>query len=304
LTARIIYDIVSVRHHDDVTIIGYGVMKKFTVQQFNEIFQDEASCLDAVVDMLYPDGITCRKCNEATKHHRLNDRKAYSCQDCGTQVYPLAGTIFAKSSTPLKSWFYAMYLMASTRTGISAKQLERELGVTYKTAWRMFTQIRTLMNENNSPFSGEVEVDETYVGGKRRGKRGRGAEGKTIVMGIIERGGKAITQVVPNVQARTLLPIIQEHIPTPEGTIIYTDELRSYNRLTSLGYAHETVQHAAKQYVAGNAHTNNAECLWSNTKRGIDGVHHAISPQHTQKYLDSYYSAIITVAMKLRCTPR
>jgi transposase-like protein len=168
-------------------------MRKFTIAQFNEMFPDEASCLNAIVDMLYPDGINCRKCNEITKHHRLSDRKAYSCQDCGTQVYPLAGTIFAKSSTPLKSWFYAMYLMASTRTGISAKQLERDLGVTYKTAWRMFTQIRTLMNENNSPFSGEVEVDETYVGGKRSGKRGRGAEGKTIVMGMIERGDRPIT---------------------------------------------------------------------------------------------------------------
>src|ERR687891_1766733 len=141
-------------------------MKKFTVQQFNEMFPDEASCLDAVVDMLYPDGITCRKCNEVTKHHRLNARKAYSCQDCGTQVYPLAGTIFAKSSTPLKSWFYAMYLMASPRTGISAKQLERELGVTYKTAWRMFTKIRTkLMTDYDGPLTGDVEADETLIGG-------------------------------------------------------------------------------------------------------------------------------------------
>ena len=137
------------------------------------MFPDEGSCLDLVVSILYPVGIYCRKCQEIIKHHRLSDRKAYSCQECRTQVYPLAGTIFAKSSTPLKSWFYAMYLMASTRTGISAKQLERELGVTYKTALRMFRQIRELMNEGNGPLFGEVEVDETYVGGKRPGKRGR-----------------------------------------------------------------------------------------------------------------------------------
>ena len=123
-------------------------MKKFTVHQFNEMLPDEETCLDIVRDMVYPDGITCRKCQEVTKHHRLNDRKAYSCQFCGTQVYVLAGTIFEKSSTPLKSWFYAMYLMASTRTGISAKQLERELGVTYKTAWRMFKQMRSILNED------------------------------------------------------------------------------------------------------------------------------------------------------------
>ena len=113
--------------------------------------------------------------------------QAYSCQGCGTQVYPLAGTIFAKSSTPLKSWFYAMYLMASTRTGISAKQLERELGVTYKTAWRIFKQIRDPMNEDNGPLSGLVEVDETYVGSRRPGRRGRGAAGKTVVVGLVQR---------------------------------------------------------------------------------------------------------------------
>ena len=122
-------------------------MRKLTVHQFNELFPDEGACLETVLNMVYPDGITGRRCQEVTKHHRLGGRKGFSCQDCGTQVYPLAGTIYAKSSTPLKSWFYAMYLMASTRTGISAKQLEWELGVTYKTAWRMFKQIRSILNE-------------------------------------------------------------------------------------------------------------------------------------------------------------
>ena len=141
-------------------------MIRFTVHQFNEMFPDEAACLETVLDMVYPHGVNCRKCQEVTKHHRLNDRKAYSCQYCGTQVYPLAGTIFEKSSTPLKSWFYAMYLMASTRTGISAKQLERELGVTYKTAWRMFKQIRSILNEDVDLGGLLVEVDETYMGGR------------------------------------------------------------------------------------------------------------------------------------------
>ena len=240
------------------------------------------------VCILYPDGISCRQCGEVTRHYRLSDRKAYSCQECRTQVYPLAGTIFAKSSTPLKSWFYAMYLMASTRTGISAKQLECELGVTYKTALRMFRQIRDLMKEGNSPLFGEVEVDETYVGGKHSGKRGRGAEGKTVVVGMVERKGNARVVVTPDVKAKTLLPIIQEHIPTAEGTVIYTDELHSYDRLASLGYAHARVLHSAKKYVAGNAHVNNIEGLWSNIKRGIDGVNHAVSPKYLQGYLDNY----------------
>jgi transposase-like protein len=135
---------------------------------------------------------------------------------------------------------------------------------------------------------GEVEADETYVGGKRPGKRGRGAAGKTIVAGLVERGGKAVIQVVPNVKASTLLPIIQENVPQGQGTAIYTDEMPSYNRLTSLGYAHETVQHAAKEYVRGAVHTQTIDALWSNMKRGIDGVNHAVSPHHLQGYLDSY----------------
>lgn len=263
-------------------------MKKFSVHQFNKLFPDEASCLESVKNLLYPEGIYCRKCGDVTRHHRLEGRKAYSCQDCRSQVYPLAGTIFEKSSTPLKSWFYAMYLMASTRCGISSKQLERELGVSYKTALRMFRKIRDLMNENNGPLLGEVEIDETYVGGRHPGKRGRGAAGKTVVMGMVQRQGHARVFVTPDVKARSLLPIIREHIPTAKGTIVYTDELPSYNRLTRMGYTHERVRHSAKQYVAGRAHVNSVECLWSNIKRGIDGVNHAVSPQYLQGYLDAY----------------
>lgn len=116
-------------------------MEKFTIAKFNEMFPNEDDCLEYIKDLVYPEGITCRSCAMVRPHAKLTNRKAYSCAHCGTHVYPLAGTIFEKSSTPLKSWLYAMYLMASTRCGISAKQLERELGVTYKTAWRMFTQI-------------------------------------------------------------------------------------------------------------------------------------------------------------------
>src|SRR5687768_3280139 len=141
-------------------------MQKYTIRNFNSDFPDDDACLDSILHMLYPEGVFCRTCNEDRPHHKLTARKAYSCDYCGTHVYPLAGTIFEKSSTSLKSWFYAMYLMASTRCGISAKQLERELGVTYKTAWRMFTQIRKLFDEDGGPLQGIVEVDETWHGGK------------------------------------------------------------------------------------------------------------------------------------------
>ncbi len=118
---------------------------KYTIHDFNRGYPDDDACFVAITEMLYPEGMTCRTCERVRPHSRITGRRAYACAGCGTHVYPLAGTIFAKSTTPLKSWFYAMYLMASTRCGISAKQLERELGVTYKTAWRMFTQIRKLM---------------------------------------------------------------------------------------------------------------------------------------------------------------
>ena len=263
-------------------------MRKYTLNAFNAQFPDDDSCLAFLFRKRWPSGVFCQTCRRIAKHHRIGGRKTYGCQFCGSEVSPAADTIFHKSPTPLRSWFYAIFLMAQTRTGISAKQLQRELGVTYKTAWRMFTQIRTLMAENGMSLFGEVEADETYIGGKRRGKRGRGAAGKTVVIGLVERGGRAITQVTPDVKAKTILPIIQEHIPLTPGTTIYTDELHSYDSLGKLGYAHETVQHAARKYVNGSAHVNNVESLWSNTKRGIDGVHHSVSPKYLQLYLDSY----------------
>ncbi len=172
-------------------------MERYTVHDFNRDFPDDDACLEFLVGLIYPDGIVCRHCPQVRKHHRLAKRpKAYSCDYCGTHVYPLAGSIFEKSTTRLKSWFYAMFLISSTRCGISAKQLERELGVTYKTAWRMFSQIRKLMAEEVAPMFGEVEADETYVGGRRRsGKRGRPGPGssKVPVIGVIERGAKVAT---------------------------------------------------------------------------------------------------------------
>ncbi|MBA2514593.1 MAG: IS1595 family transposase, partial [Solirubrobacterales bacterium] len=217
-------------------------------------------------------------CEKITKHHRIKGRKAYSCQVCGTHIYPLAGTIFEKSRTPLKSWFYAMHLIASTRCGISAKQLERELGVTYKTAWRMFHQIRDLMDEDTAPFFGEVEMDETYIGGRRRGdKRGRPGKDshKVPVAGVVQRGGKVAALVTKDVKKQSLMPIVEAKV-LPE-TMVYTDELKSYDDLGKKGYKHERIPHAEKVYVVGNVHTNTIEGFWSLLKRGIGGVYHSVS---------------------------
>ncbi|MBI2853469.1 MAG: IS1595 family transposase [Chloroflexi bacterium] len=263
-------------------------MRNYTIKDFNRQFPDEDTCLEFLKKARWPKGVTCPKCRKITKFYRIANRKVYSCEFCGAHVSPTAGTIFHKSDTPLRSWFHAIFLMASTKTGISAKQLQRELGVTYKTAWRIFKEVRKLMSEDVNPLAGQVEVDETYIGGKHAGKRGRGARGKCIVMGMVERNGNAIAKVIPDVRARTLLPMIEAKVAKKGKTVVFTDELQSYNHVEKLGYAHEIVQHSAKQYVAGVAHVNTCEALWSTVKRGIDGVNHSVSPLYLQSYLDSY----------------
>src|SRR6266852_4619846 len=167
---------------------------RYTRNQFDAEFATDDVCLETIKEQRFPGGITrCHKCGEDRKHYRVTSRTAYACDHCGNHIYPLAGTIFEKSTTPLRIWFQAMYLMGSTRCGISAKQIQRETGVTYKTAWRMFKQIRTLLSEDVQLEGDRVEVDETYMGGRRKSGRGRPMRGdkvKTPVVGIVERKGR------------------------------------------------------------------------------------------------------------------
>lgn len=282
-------------------------MQKYTIRTFNEDFPNDDACLQSIVDMLYPDGINCRKCEQVRPHAKLTNRKAYSCDYCGTHVYPLAGSIFEKSSTPLKSWFYAMFIMASTRCGVSAKQLERELGVTYKTAWRMFNQIRKLFDEDDGPLFGTVEVDETFVGGKVRYRNGeqrpKGPDGnvrrgprdkahsvqKVTVVGAVQRKGRVRTRVLgAGVSPSQSLtdPLIFAHI-LPSSTV-HTDEATHYRSLKSKGWQHKRVHHASHVYVDGDVHTNTIEGFWARMKNGIRGVYHAVSEKHLQSYANEY----------------
>jgi len=262
---------------------------KYTIKDFNQQFPTDDACLEFLFKARYPQGVTCPNCQKVTKYYKRADVKVYACEFCGNSVSPSAGTIFHKSETPLRSWFYAMFLMASTRCGISAKQLERELGVTYKTAWRMFKQIRSLMDEKSNPFNGSIEVDETYIGGKRSGTRGRGAEGKTPVVGLVHRDeGQVMTSVVNDVKSRTILPIIWQQVPREITNTIYTDELASYNLVQKLGYTHRRIQHGKGEYARGLTHVNTVEGFWSLVKRGINGVYHAVSPKYLQTYLNEY----------------
>jgi transposase len=261
-------------------------MKKYTIADFNLDFPDDNACLEWLKNYLYPDGIHCSVCNKITPHSKLSNIPVYSCNRCGNHTHPMAGTIFERSRTPLKSWFYAIYLMSATRCGISAKQIQRELGVTYKTAWRMFKQIRSLLQEDTPALTGEVEVDETYVGGIRRGKRGRGAEGKTKVIGAVQRQGKVIARVVPDVKRHTLVPFMNAKVD--RNATLYTDEFPSYDTMTRIGYKHLRIEHSAKEYVRGSIHTNNIEGFWSLLKRGIGGVYHSVSEKYLQDYINEY----------------
>ncbi|MGC2604167.1 MAG: IS1595 family transposase [Silvibacterium sp.] len=266
--------------------------RRFTIEQFNRMFPDNNACLDWLMSQRYPGYMAeCAYCKTERKFHRVTTRKVYSCDYCGTMIAPMAGTIFEKSTTSLRLWFYAMYIMSATRCGISAKQIQREVGVTYKTAWRMFKQIRTLMSENISLEGSLIEMDETYVGGRRRGGRPGRASGpakeKAIVIGAVERGGKVIALVSDDVKKATLHGIAKEYI-LPDS-IIYTDHYPAYMGLDKInGYQHRRINHSAGVYVVGDTHTQTIEGFWSLVKRGIGGVYHSVSKKYLQTYLDEY----------------
>lgn len=260
---------------------------KYTIKDFRNDFPSDDACLDEVFKLRYVDLKKCPECEKETKFHRVKNRRCYECQWCGYQLYPTKGTIFEKSTTSLSHWFYAMFLMTQTRSGVSAKELERQLGVTYKCAWRMAHQIRTLMGTTTPrKLKGIIEIDDTYVGGKRRGKRGRGAEGKTIVFGAVERGGRIVAQTVKNVQKATVTPIIKKHIQ--KGSEIHSDELLSYRHLSSAGYDHEFVKHSANEFVRDMCHTQSIEGFWSQLKRSISGTHVWVSKKHLQNYVNEF----------------
>lgn len=270
------------------------MQNKFTLKQFHQRFPNDDVCLEEIKQLRFGDTLDCPKCQKHNKFYRVTGRSAYACAFCGHHIYPLKGSIFDHSSTPLTMWFYATYLMAQTRSGMSAKQLERMLGVTYKTAWRMFKQIRQLMADDGLQLFGEVEVDETYVHPDPRKnnrlnphKRGRDyADNSQIIFGMVERGGRAKVKHVKSSGSRVLIPEINQHVKP--STQIYSDEWKAYGKLAVWGYRHNTIKHKDGVYVNGAIHTQNVENLWSNIKRGITGVYRHVDPKYLQSYADEY----------------
>src|SRR5437773_753114 len=211
---------------------------RYTRNQFDKDFPNDDVCLEQIKQQRWPSGmIYCATCEKERKHYRVTGRMAYACDRCGNHIYPLVGTIFQKSSTPLRTWFQAMYLMGSTRCGISAKQIQRETGVTYKTAWRMFNQIRKLLAENLQLEGYSVEMDETWVGGRRRKATQHTNENKSIVVGIVERHGGRVKAVIADDTSRKSLHDIAKEFVLPKS-VIFTDEHPSYRGLEKIGFNH------------------------------------------------------------------
>lgn len=261
--------------------------KSLTIQDFFRRFPDDDACLSHLFDLRYGAAHPCSRCGLVGGWRRLTKLPAYTCR-CGHHLHPTVGTIFQKSHVELTKWFYAIYLFTTTRHGVPAKELERQLGVSYPTAFRMAHLIRQHMGraDGEPSLSGHVEADETYVGGRRRGLRGRGATCKAVVFGVVERGGSVVTRHIPRASKAEIFGRLSETVRS--GSIVSTDEWRGYERLGDEGFAHGTVCHGKGQWRSGAHHTNTLEGYWSLLKRSIQGTHVHVSRQHMAKYLDEF----------------
>lgn len=261
---------------------------KITLRDFFRHFPDDEKCLTHLFNVRFGEQHPCPKCDKVGGWHRIKAERAYSCQWCGHHLHPTVGTPFEQTRTPLQLWFFAIFMFTTTRNGVPAKELQRQLGVTYKTAWRMADLIRKHMADvdGDARIGGlgkVVEIDETYVGGNKRKGWNRSHSTKTVVMGMLERDGEVLTTIVPDNRKATLLPKITEYVEP--GSIIHTDELQSYKRLNTLGFEHHTVSHGRGDYVGPTGgHVQGIENFWGQLKRSINGTYIHVSAKHLWKY--------------------
>jgi transposase-like protein len=279
----------------------------YSLHEFLREFPDDESCLEWLWRERHSeDGehAHCPKCEKLTRFRRYatrQQRQSWTCTACGHHVHPTAGTIFAKSSRPLTDWFYVMYLVSSSRCGVAAKQVERELGCNYRTAWRMLNKVRNelMCQDDEKPVSGEVEFDETFMGGGLRNKDRRKAaaerpEGKRVyakrqrpvVVAAVERKGRIRATVVDDSRPSTLLPLVAEYVLP--GSLIFTDEYWVYERLDTKVYGHKRIRHKERVYVEGDVHTQTADGFFGHFKTDIRGTHHSISRKWLLGYLNEW----------------
>jgi transposase-like protein len=263
-----------------------------TLREFQGRFPTEDSCLDHLFQVRYGNDFDCPGCARPARYTRVVGRRSYQCQWCAHQVYPTAGTPFDRTRTPLRDWFSVMFRFCSSRNGVAAKEVERQLGVTYKTAWRMCHMIREYMGavDGCGPLGGfgaHAEIDETLIGGSVEGK-GSGYKGnKATVVGVMQRGGKVSTKVVTSRHKEPMRAFINANVLP--GATISTDEFGNYREVGLRGYTHVTLNHGKGQYTGkGGASVNALEGFWAQLKRGINGTHIQVSSHHLPKYLAEF----------------
>jgi transposase len=260
--------------------------KSMTLKQFQARLPTDEACLNHLFKTRYGHEIICPKCGQIDTLHKLSKMPAFTC-NCGHHIHPMAGTPFQSTRTPLTTWFHVMFLFTSSRNGVSAKEVQRLTGVTYKTAWRMCNEIRKYMGwvDGDAPLGGSgpkakpVEMDKAFMGGKDK----MGFDDKAVVLGMVERDGAVMTKVIPGKDWSSVSRAMRDGLK--EGTTVYTDEAPAFKTLPTLGYEHEAVNHSKKEWVRGNVHTNSIEAFWSNVKRSIKGIHVWVSKKHLQTYL-------------------
>jgi transposase-like protein len=266
--------------------------KGITLAELFKMFPDDKSAEEWFVNSRWPDGVRCPHCDsENVKENAAHPTMPFRCNSCKKQFSAKTNTVMRGSNVGYQKWVITLYLMTTNLKGVSSMKLHRDLGVTQKTAWHMVSRIRKAYEEVNELFDGEVEVDESYFGGKEGNKHakdklnaGRGTAGKTPVVGIKDRETNQVkAQVVPSTNRPTLQAFVTENT-TPE-TIVYTDEASAYSGLPR---EHVAVKHSVGEYVREQAHTNGLESFWSVLKRGFNGTFHHISPKHLHRYIGEF----------------
>jgi transposase-like protein len=254
---------------------------KYTIKHFNHSFAKEIDCLEYVFKFRFGEHCVCPICGHQ-KWYKIDNRKAWACGKCAYQIHPLAGTIFHKSDTPLKLWFFAIYKFANSRNGVSAKELERDLGVTYKTAWRIAKQIRKLFESGSFKLNGTVEVDDSYME-KTTKHISKTETPKALAM--VQRGGAVKAVVIRKAGMVNALPMIQSEIE--KGSKIMTDSAPLYKGNLP-DYEHKAVNHSTGQFVSGLVHTQSVDGFFAQVKRSISGTYHQVSEKYLQSYLDEF----------------
>lgn len=258
---------------------------KYGLKQLRKDFPTDRACLEFAFDTLHS-----RECSCGGTYAPVKGRKQFYCSKCRFQIAPLAGTIFHKSDTPLTLWWHALWVFSNAKSGVSAKEMERQLAVTYKTAWRMLSLIRKALKQDGK-LSGDVEMDTAYFGGRKSAGKdnanlSEAVKAKAVVMGAIERGGKARLMIVPDSTAKTHGDFLAE-VVEPHGTRLMTDKTNRLDKV-ALGFNRLTVDHSKGEYVRGDVYANTIDALWSHIKRSITGTHKVVSKKHLQEYLDAF----------------